>query len=115
MAVLDDVPEIAVAIVVDGQRLEEYVDPDAAAESRVTERYIEASSNKQFAIAIKFNKVVELHGDGLCISVVLDGVYSTGGFISKEKMVAGRIYPIMGRLISADQIQYILFLRTGDR
>lgn len=117
MAVIDDVPGIAVGILVDGQPLEEYIDPDAAARSRVAERYIEAFSNKRFAIELRFDKDIMVCGDGVTVRVVIDGVLIDHVCYLKEKIETGGRFTIEGRYTSNDRIQYFSFseLEIGKR
>ncbi|KAL9071155.1 MAG: hypothetical protein Q9157_005570 [Trypethelium eluteriae] len=59
MAIISSVPGIEVAVTVDGSDVKEYTDPDLAEEPNVVTKYIEVSSECEFANANDHSPVHE--------------------------------------------------------
>jgi hypothetical protein len=83
MAVLDLVPGLEVTICVDSQPLEEYPDdeyeevPNGEAEqhkaTRTVTRYIESTSEKEFAVHLSAAKGYVMDCDGILWRITIDG------------------------------------------
>ena len=82
MAVLD---KVIVRVIVNGQALEEYDDPDnKERESGKTVKYIESQSSVEFSVRVDFSREFRPVENAVSVCVCSDGVFHQGRLLSKE-------------------------------
>ncbi|KAG9736997.1 hypothetical protein KCU73_g10112, partial [Aureobasidium melanogenum] len=89
MAILDGLPGVEIAVVVDGRDLHEYQDSDTANKEDTVTKYIEAVDGANFAVKIKVTKDFEFKGDFLCTQVRIDGTLVSYTAITPADAQAG--------------------------
>ena len=73
MAVLTDIPGLAVGAVSNGYSLREYDDEERETSPFYTSKYVESTSGESFALGLRFDDIFRfLHGN-FCVSLFVDG------------------------------------------
>jgi hypothetical protein len=93
MAILDQIPGLEISIVVDGNDLLEYPDEDEdiqsldlhSAESKTVRRFVESTSDKEFAILLKLVPPYIMDSESLIFKISIDGKRMTNQIITKSK------------------------------
>ncbi|KAH0339329.1 hypothetical protein KCU81_g7237, partial [Aureobasidium melanogenum] len=89
MAVLDGLPGVEIAVVVDTKDLPEYQDSDTANKEDTVTKYIEAVDGANFAAKIKLTKDFVFKGDLICVQVRIDGTRVCGLCLVPADVQAG--------------------------
>ncbi|KAK4549817.1 hypothetical protein LTR36_005118 [Oleoguttula mirabilis] len=110
MAVTEELPEVEVAIFVDGVALREYEDTDIEEEDRTVTRYVEATSGKSFQIHLKVETSCKFFGDCLAFAIYIDGK-KVGSPIVMEKKCEKDAHTRVtkGMQVSADRNRSFVF------
>ncbi|OAG07222.1 uncharacterized protein CC84DRAFT_1258387 [Paraphaeosphaeria sporulosa] len=95
MAVIESAPGVQVQVVVDGNPLEEYDDPDSSRAPDAVTVYIEPISGKNFEIRTILDKHLPT-GHDVSVLVSVDSVHVTGKHIPRHKIESSRISTVKG-------------------
>ena len=87
MAVIDELPGVAVKVTVEEKALQEHIDSNVEEDSRTVTRYIESQSDQKFAICISVAKGFQFRGDCLLFRIWVDGEHAASPLIRKDQCI----------------------------
>ena len=86
MAIIESIPGIEVAIIVESNDLQEYADPDIEEEPNTITRYIEARHKAEFQIRYHIGQGFKMKGNCISLSVKIDGQRVSHPVIKEKKV-----------------------------
>jgi len=105
MAVLDELPGLEVQIIVNKTPVKEYDDNEEEVVDKTVTRYIEAESEAEFEVRLKFQSMFNISAKhSVAAEVLLDGKYGNGVVLRKEKELSLR-YTELYTIASATEVE----------
>ncbi|PPJ59205.1 hypothetical protein CBER1_03034 [Cercospora berteroae] len=110
MAINDVFPGIEVAVMVDGEPLQEYTEAAFEPEEKTVTRYVEAKSNQNFTMRISVAEGTPMKGNCLTFYIHIDGKYAAGAIITSPSVQSqSHTRTVEGRYSSSTTLQRFFF------